>query len=370
MENLYLGLMAGTSLDGIDAVIAEFADRRCTVRGAQTTPFPESLRRRLESVIRAGTIELAELGALDTALGELFAQSVLELLDASGVEPDAIAAIGHHGQTIYHKPTPPEPFTMQIGDPNVIAARTGITVVADLRRLDIALGGQGAPLMPLFHAWCFGSADATRAVVNIGGIANVSVLAPGAGPRGFDTGPGNTLLDAWIAQATGEPFDRDGAFAASGRVDEKLLAALLEDPYFERPPPKSTGREYFNMAWLERRLAGARPASRDLQATLSELTAASIARSLTGESVSEVILCGGGAHNRDLVTRLQHRLAAIPVVTSRELGIAPDWVEAAGCAWFARERLAGQRVATPSVTGARQAAVLGGVYWGSITRNP
>ena len=363
MGELYIGLMAGTSLDGIDAVIAEFGDdRSCAIRRAATTPFPSALRTRLATLIDTPSIELAQLGALDTALGEFFARCANVLVRAANMTHTDIVAIGHHGQTIFHQPVPPEPFTMQIGDPNVIAARTGITVVADLRRLDVALGGQGAPLMPFFHAWCFGADDATRAVVNIGGIANVSLLDPSRPLRGFDTGPGNTLLDGWISQSAGKPFDRSGAFAASGQVDEPLLANLLSDPFFDRRPPKSTGREYFNMPWLRRRLDRHSASNRDIQATLSELTAASIARELAAEAPAQVILCGGGAHNVDLVTRLKRRLPNIPISTSEALGIAPDWVEAAGCAWFARARLRGAAVSEPSVTGARQGAVLGSVY--------
>jgi anhydro-N-acetylmuramic acid kinase len=367
---LYIGLMSGTSLDGVDAAVVEFDDHRCTVRAAATTAFPKALRARLETLIDGASTGLVELGALDSALGEVFAGCVLALLEEARLETRHIAAIGHHGQTVYHRPSGPEPFTLQIGDPNVIAARTGITVVADLRRLDVALGGQGAPLMPCFHAWCFADPEERRGVVNIGGIANVSMLRPGLALSGFDTGPGNTLLDGWIARRRRRRFDRNGEFAAAGNVDEHLLSQLLSDPFFALAPPKSTGREYFNLQWLESRLAPFEISDQDVQATLAELTAVTIADALcAAEEFPRVILCGGGAYNLDLVTRLQRNLAPATVVSSRDYGIAPDWVEAAGCAWFARARLRQEPVSEPSVTGARQAAVLGGVYLG-VTKNP
>jgi anhydro-N-acetylmuramic acid kinase len=304
-------------------------------------------------------------------MGTFFADCALDLIAHARVERDAVRAIGHHGQTIFHEPTGKEPFTMQIGDPNVVAANTGICTVADFRRLDMALGGQGAPLVPAFHAWCFGVPEESRAVVNIGGIANITALQPNHAATGFDTGPGNTLLDLWVRRHRGENFDRNGAWAASGKVSEALLADLLKEPYFSVPPPKSTGRELFNMPWLDARLSrhsAAAPA--DVQATLAELTAATIVTGVERalRECRRLIVCGGGAHNADLMARLR-RLSGIGVDTTAAFGIAPDWVEGAAFAWLARARLRNEPGNVPSVTGARRLATLGGVYLSS-TPNP
>jgi anhydro-N-acetylmuramic acid kinase len=256
---------------------------------------------------------------------------------------------------------------LQIGDPNVIAARTGIATAADFRRIDIALGGQGAPLVPAFHSWRFGDPHEARVIVNIGGIANITVLAPTRATKGFDTGPGNTLLDLWIKRRRNERFDRDGRWAASGRVSDPLLAACLEEPFFAAPAPKSTGRELFHGAWLDGRLARVGElADADVQATLSELTGSTIAHAIRAElpECREVIVCGGGAHNGDLMQRLQ-RLTGARVTTTDAYGVPPDWVEGAAFAWLARARLRGLPGNVPSVTGARREAVLGGVYWGA-----
>lgn len=368
MSGLYLGLMSGTSVDGVDAVLTELSDDGCTVRRAATRPFPAPLRERVLAVIDSPRVPLTELGTLDVAVGEFFAACALSLLDEAGVAPQEVAAIGHHGQTLYHKPEPPEPFTLQIGDPNVTAARTGITTVADFRRLDVALGGQGAPLVPAFHAWRFGSADETRVVLNLGGIANVTVLRPGSPPIGFDTGPANTLLDRWIERSTGQRLDRGGAFAAKGRVIGALLHACLDEPYFAAPPPKSTGRELFNADWLDRRLAAAAAdaAPEDVQATLAELTAVTVAEAVRTHAAgaARVVVCGGGAHNGDLLERLR-RATGVRVESSGEHGVPPDWVEGAAFAWLARARLEGIPGNVPSVTGARRAVTLGGVYCGN-----
>jgi anhydro-N-acetylmuramic acid kinase len=256
---------------------------------------------------------------------------------------------------------------LQIGDPNVIAAATGITTVADFRRMDMALGGQGAPLVPAFHAWRFQHAHEQRAVVNIGGIANVTVLAPGEAVRGFDTGPGNTLLDLWVRAQRSQPFDDAGRWAASGQVNDRLLQACLADPFFAARPPKSTGREYFHRAWLDRQLASVGAVSdADVQATLAELTAATIAAAIRSEleHCQDIIVCGGGAHNADLLRRLR-RLATARVTTTEAHGFSPDWVEAAAFAWLARARLREIPGNVPSVTGARRPAVLGSVYCGA-----
>lgn len=361
MTELYLGLISGTSVDGVDAVLARFRDKRCDILAARTMAYPPALGRRIGALIESAHAELAELGAVDVALGRFFGDCALALIREAGCPPGGIRAIGHHGQTIFHKPAEPEPFTMQIGDPNSVAALTGITTVADFRRLDMAHGGQGAPLVPAFHAWLFGTAAETRVVLNIGGIANVTVLAPDTPTIGFDTGPGNTLLDLWSARRGAAPFDESGRFAAGGRVDEALLEACLEDPYFALEPPKSTGREHFNAAWLDARLKGRELRDADVQATLAELTAATIALALDTMPPDRVIVCGGGVHNDDLLVRLGRHLPC-PVESSAMHGLPPDWVEACAFAWLAKARVEGLPGNVPTVTGAHNAVTLGGVY--------
>jgi len=366
MNDLYLGMLSGTSVDGVDAVLVEIGDHECRIVDASTTPFPPSLLARVQKLIETPRTSLRELGALDVAVGRFCAECALELIATAGIKPADVAAIGSHGQTVYHDPHGPEPFSVQLGDPNSIAARTGITTVADFRRLDIALGGEGAPLAPAFHAWRFGHASEQRAIVNVGGIANITVLAPGRDVRGFDTGPGNTLLDLWIRRCKGQPFDRDGGWAASGKVNVRLLDACLTEPFFRAPAPKSTGRELFNLAWVERRLEHAGEVSDiDVQATLAELSATTIAAAIRVELPAgrEVIVCGGGAHNVDLLNRLR-RITGARVTTTEAYGVGPDWVEGAAFAWLARARMRGLPGSIPTVTGARRPAVLGGVYLG------
>jgi anhydro-N-acetylmuramic acid kinase len=308
-----------------------------------------------------------EYGSLDTSVGVEFANAALQLLTAAGIEPAGVRAIGSHGQTVLHQPQGAAPFTLQIGDPNVIAERVRIDVVADFRRRDIAAGGEGAPLMPAFHAAAFAGSGETRAVVNIGGIANLTLLPAAGEVRGFDTGPGNCLLDAWARRHLKQACDLDGAWARTGRVDEQLLAELLREPYFARAIPKSTGRETFSDAWLERRLgAGARQPA-DVQATLAELTAQSIADSLRrcgGGAARQLYVCGGGAFNGDLMRRLAAALPGTQVRTTADCGIAPEHVEAAGFAWLAHRYIEGLPGNLPSVTGARRPVPLGALYRG------
>lgn len=365
MTDLYLGLISGTSTDGVDAVLAELGDRRCTVVHARSFAYPRGIAERVRSLIAAPRTTLADLGSIDIALGRYFGDCALALLREAAVEPGRVTAIGHHGQTVYHKPEEPEPFTMQLGDPSSVAAVTGIPTVADFRALDMAFGGQGAPLVPAFHEWLFSDPDAARIIVNIGGIANVTALVPGTAALGFDTGPGNTLLDGWIQSCRGEDYDDRGQWAASGRVHGAWLERLLGDPYFSLPPPKSTGREYFNSDWLGRALdaLGEPLPEADVQATLTDLTAASIARAAetVAPRAASLVVCGGGAHNEYLLARLR-ACSGRHVQTTAALGLDPDWVEGAAFAWLARARLAGEPGNLPSVTGARQGAVLGGLY--------
>lgn len=367
MAEFFIGTLSGTSMDGIDAALARFSPAPALV-ASHALGFPEDLRAELLALAVPGENEIDRLGRADVRLGRLFAQAVNELLGQAGVSPAQVRAIGSHGQTIRHRPGGGAPFTLQIGDPNVIAATTGIPVVADFRRKDLALGGQGAPLVPAFHEAVFRQAGADRVIVNLGGIANITVLPDDATKPvlGFDTGPGNTLLDGWSRRVLREPMDRDGAFAATGHVASGLLAAFLADPYFTKAPPKSTGPEYFSMAWLEQHLSTAgRLADADVQATLLALTARTIAaaiRQLSGVKRPDVFVCGGGAHNGALMRSLAGILPDSTVAPTDALDVPADWVEAVAFAWFARQRwreLAGN---CPLVTGATRPAVLGGIW--------
>jgi anhydro-N-acetylmuramic acid kinase len=363
----FIGLISGTSLDGIDAVLAGFEAGGTAIECALTLPYPQQLQQRLREVTaNPETASVVDYGELHARVARAFAAAADALLDKAGREAHDVRAIGSHGQTILHAPAADPPFTLQLGDPGALAALTGIPVVADFRTTDLALGGQGAPLVPAFHRFAFGDPDEDRALVNVGGIANVTLLPCTGTVTGFDTGPGNTLLDNWYCRHHAGTFDPSGTWAAGGRVQEALLDALLAEAYFSAPAPKSTGTDYFNGAWLDTRLAqlAAVPDPRDVQATLAELTAATIARALDGSIPRPRVLavCGGGSHNTDLLERLRRRLPGLNVASTARWGIEPDWVEAASFAWFARERLAGRASSLPAVTGASAAASLGGVY--------
>ena len=360
---LFLGLISGTSVDGIDAALVSF-EPKLTLHAGRTLAMPADLAREVLRVSQADArIDLDELGALDTRLGAAFAAAANELIDASGIDRARIAAIGSHGQTLRHRPGTDAPFTMQLGDASIIAERTGISTVADFRRRDVAAGGQGAPLVPAFHAAIFRAADETRAVLNIGGIANLTLLGAGA-VRGFDTGPGNGLMDAWCLRHRGERFDRGGTFAASGRVDGSLLARLLAEPWFALPPPKSTGRDQFHLDWLETALAANPLPPEDVQATLCELTVRTIADALqrTQPATERVLVCGGGVHNATLLARLGGALPGVRVESTAAHGVDPDLVEAMAFAWLARETLAGRPGNLPDVTGAHGLRVLGAIH--------
>lgn len=366
-QDTFIGLMSGTSLDGIDAAAVQFEDHGIRLLSARTSPFPQELRSELLTLMQdSGNRVLDRLGRLDHVLGTLFADAALNACHAAGFEPHQISAIGSHGLTLLHRPDDPHPFTLQIGDPNRIAERTGITTVADFRRRDVAAGGQGAPLVPAFHADLFSRSDRSRVVVNIGGMANLTLLpkATGQPVSGYDTGPGNVLLDTWVQRQRSEAYDADGTWAAAGQVQQELLEAFLADPYFHTPPPKSTGREHFNADWLEQRIASFRLNAEDVQATLTELTAVSIARAIeqSAAEVDDVIVCGGGAYNPVLLGRLAAHLPHAGVSRSDEHGLAAEWVEAVAFAWLARQTLAGKPGNIPSVTGARHPVVLGGIY--------
>ncbi len=359
---LYVGLMSGTSMDGIDAVLLAVEPEGMQVRGAAHRDWPASLRTRLRHAAEhPDATGLDELGALDTAVGIELAAAAATVLETSGVARDDVRAVGSHGQTIRHRPDGALPFTMQIGDPSILAERLGIDVVADFRRRDVAAGGQGAPLAPAFHAAAFGTTTEARAVVNVGGIANVTVLVPGRDVVGFDAGPGNCLLDAWARRCTDRPFDRDGAWAATGTPDAALLARLLADPYFAHTGPKSTGRERFSDAWLDARLDGSSRAPADVQATLVELTVRAVAAAVPSDMV-RVLVCGGGAFNPYLMARLRGALPGRSLHTTADYGLAPDHVEAAAFAWLAHRHVTGRTGNLPSVTGAVRDVPLGALY--------
>jgi anhydro-N-acetylmuramic acid kinase len=309
-------------------------------------------------------LDLDAYGRLDVEIGHCFADAALQLLEHSGTPASSVRAIGSHGQTLRHRPTGNYPFTLQLGDPTVIAERCRIDVVADFRRADIAAGGQGAPLLPALHAMLLGRPGHTRVVLNLGGIANITVLAADGGVVGFDTGPANGLLDAWCLRHRGEPFDRDGAFAASGQVDHHLLDAMLADGYFALPPPKSTGREHFHLNWLATHPQLAAVSVANVQATLLELTTRSVAAAITqhAPTVEDVLVCGGGTHNGAMMRRLGELLAPRAVCSIAEVGIDPDFIEASAFAWLARQRLLGLPGNLPAVTGARGSRVLGAIY--------
>ncbi len=364
----YIGLMSGTSVDGIDAALVSIPiSGQLALLATHQHPIPAAVRNAIQALMLPGPNELEREGELDVQLGRLFAEAANAVLAKSGVNTSSIRAIGSHGQTIRHCPHAAHPFSRQIGNPSVIAEDTGITTVADFRARDLAAGGEGAPLVPAFHQWLFRKPGINRAVVNIGGIANITWLpaTENSAVLGFDTGPGNTLLDQWIARHRNEPYDRDGAWAAGGHVQKDLLAQLLADGYFAKVPPKSTGREHFNLARLEQQLTD-KFAPADIQATLAELTVASIVQGLKflPEKIGEIYICGGGHHNRHLLARLCTLLPGIPVATTEKLGLDPDWVEAAAFAWLAHQTLAGHAGNLPSVTGARHPVLLGGIYLG------
>jgi anhydro-N-acetylmuramic acid kinase len=362
---LYLGLISGTSADSIDAVLVDFADDTPRPIATHSHPWPDALRTRMLAIAQGeASLDLDAFGRLDVEIGHGFADAALALLEESNTPARSVRAIGSHGQTIRHRPGGDYPFTLQIGDPTVIAERCQIDVVADFRRADVAAGGQGAPLLPALHAMLLARPGHTRIVLNLGGIANITALGADGSVLGFDTGPANGLLDAWCHRHRGEPFDRDGAFAESGQVDQALLTALLSDGYFALPPPKSTGREHFHLAWLAAhpRVTSLSPA--DVQASLLELTARSVCNAIVehAPSADEVLICGGGVHNGALVRRLEALLPGRLLRSTGYYGVDPDFLEATAFAWLARQRVLELPGNLPAVTGARGSRVLGAVY--------
>lgn len=371
MADHYIGLISGTSLDAADAVLLEHSASghiRLTHTHGEA-PNPDLRSALLAVAAEPGNATLWQLAELHQRTGLWFAEAANKLMAAAGVEAAAIRAIGSHGQTLLHAPEAACPFSWQCGDANVIAAQTGIRTVADFRQADIAAGGQGAPLVPAFHQALFARADEARCIVNIGGIANITAL-PGAGTgavtTGFDTGPGNCLLDGWAERHLGRPLDADAHWATSGAIDTGLLERLKSDAYFRQSPPKSTGRETFNLAWLTRQLEALehRVAPANVQRTLIELTAATIADAISEHApgTERILLCGGGAHNPLIRQRLSAHLPGAVVADTSEHGIHVDWVEAAAFAWLGMRTLNELPGNLPAVTGARRPVVLGGIY--------
>lgn len=363
----FIGLMSGTSLDGIDGVLVDFCANDCRVAGHVAAPLAPELAAELLALHVSGPDELHRAQLAANALARGYAAVVRQLLAESSLAAGQVCAIGAHGQTVRHRPQAFDGtgYTIQLNNPALLAELTGITVVADLRSRDIAAGGQGAPLVPAFHRRVFGQPGHDRAVLNLGGIANLTLLRRDGSTSGWDCGPANTLMDQWCQRHTGQAYDNDGRWAASGQPLPSLLQAMLGEPYFTLPPPKSTGRDLFNGAWLQRQLAhaaGAAPV--DVQATLAELTAQACARDLqrAAPAARELIVCGGGARNGHLMRRLQALLPGCAVASSAHHGLPPQQVEAAAFAWLAQQCIDGRPGNLPAATGARGPRILGAIH--------
>ncbi len=364
MSEVFAGLMSGTSMDGIDAALVEFDESSLKILGCKTFPYPTALRQQLLDAIAIPLDqEIDNVADLNRATGECFRDAALALLEEAGVDAAAVTAIGSHGQTLRHQPNAEAPFSLQIGDPQLIANGTNIRTVADFRSADIAAGGQGAPLAPFFHEWLFRTPGKPRCVLNIGGVANLTVLSDQHDTIGFDTGPGNSLMDAWIRKQRGEAFDRDGRWAGEGSVNNELLDRFLSEPYFAYAPPKSTGFEQFNLRWIEG-YDGQPIEPVDVQATLCALSATTIADAVTdfAPETADLLVCGGGARNPTLMQELEVRLPGVSVAPTSVAGLDPDWVEAVAFAWLAMRRLQGLPGNLPAVTGANEAVLLGTLY--------
>lgn len=367
---LYIGLISGTSTDAVDAALVEVNAEGVELVACHSEPIPEALARALRCAIDEQLLDRRTFWQLDVRVGELFARAAQNLLRKNAVDASRVRAIGSHGQTVFHAPDVEFPCTVQIGDPNTIAERTGITTVADLRRRDLAAGGQGAPLAPALHNAVFRSDRHDRVVINIGGIGNMTLLPadPSVAATGFDTGPGNTLMDVWIGRVRGVAMDAGGRWARSGRCHQPLLESFKSEGYFALDPPKSTGRELFNLSWIDghRARLGGEVSAEDVQRTLCELTAETIAEAvhLHAPAAREALICGGGVHNPLIMERLEDKLRPVEVRSTASIGFDPDWVEAAAFAWMAARTMDGEAGNLPAVTGARHPVILGGIYPG------
>lgn len=368
MSELYIGLMSGTSLDGIDAALVEFNDHHVQLIAFEYQPFSDTLKNQLADISDANAmLFLKDYGAMDTKLGLLFADIINTLLSKANIPAAAVKAIGSHGQTIFHDPNSELPFSLQIGDANIIAERTGITTIADFRRRDIAAGGQGAPLVPAFHQAVFSHPSEHRCIVNIGGIANITILSntPSEAVIGFDTGAGNILMDQWIQKHRSLNYDAQGAWAKSGNVNDDLVEQLKKDPYFQLDPAKSTGKEYFSLDWIYQNINVTDYPAEDIQASLCYLTATTITDAIKkyAPATEQVLICGGGIHNDYLLQLIEQNLTC-PVSSTELYGIHPDHVEAIAFAWLAKQTLHHLTGNLKEVTGANRNVILGGIYQG------
>jgi anhydro-N-acetylmuramic acid kinase len=369
MQEFYIGLMSGTSLDGIDAALVDFSANQAQLVGFEYLPFPEDIQSAIQRLSKPDAlISLKEYGAMDARLGHLFADIVNTLLAKADMPASSVKAIGSHGLTVYHAPEIKFPFSLQIGDPNVIAELTGITTVADFRRRDIAAKGQGAPLVPAFHQAVFQHPNEHRCIVNIGGIANITVLPKhqSSAVIGFDTGPGNTLMDLWIKLHRNLPYDKNGAWAKTGNMDHNLVELLKQDAYFSSAPPKSTGKEYFSLPWIYQYFDAFSYKAEDIQASLCFLTAITICDAIKehAPTTERILICGGGIHNEYLLELIQQNIGC-PVESTEQYGLHPDHVEAVAFAWLARQTLNNLPGNLKEVTGAIDSVILGGIYQGN-----
>ena len=364
-SNFFIGLISGTSIDGIDAVLVQFKNDQPKLIATHCGEIGAELRDRILNLCNSTNLDFKTLGETDMIIGHAFAQAVKDLLKTSGLDAQAITAIGSHGQTIFHQPTGEHPFTIQIGDPNTIAEITDITTVADFRRRDMVVGGEGAPLAPVMHKNCFFSAEENRVILNIGGISNITVLNRDGSSFAFDTGPGNVLMDYWIDKNKEKAYDANGDWAKTGSVNQTLLSQLMTEEYLAVSHPKSTGRELFNGRWLEFQLKSCdeEVSAEDVQATLLKFTATTITNSINSCSQpNRLFVCGGGAHNSELMSKLNELLSDCDVASTAVLGFDPDWVEAVAFAWMAKQTMAGKSIDTTAFTGSRKATILGGIY--------
>lgn len=375
-QTYFIGLMSGTSMDGVDVVLVEFTNRQTKLISSYEHPIPNLLKQNLINTIHPNwTGSLESIGILNQQLGVLFSDAILVFLAKENIDKNTISAIGSHGQTLWHQPFGDYPFSMQLGDASLITETTGITTIADFRSRDVAAGGQGAPLAPAFHSEFLSHPKKSRAILNIGGIANVTLLPSKNSTQsisGFDTGPGNGLIDAWISKHQNKGYDRNGDWGKSGNILPEILNILLDDDYFLKLPPKSTGKEEFNLDWLQQMLGDKLKSQKpeDIQATLTELTAKSIANGIKAIqpadkrdcNYQELFICGGGIHNDFLIERLQHHLPETVIDSTEILGIHPDWMEAIAFAWLAKQTLKGSTSNLPEVTGAKGKRILGAIH--------
>ena len=367
-KELFIGLMSGTSVDGVDSSIVSFEDNKIEIVSSYYEECPKEIRENILTLCEGSKTSLKFLGETDIAVGELFASVVNTHLKKSKIDSSSITAIGSHGQTVWHQPFGTHSFTMQLGSPSVISQKTGITTVSGFRQKDVANGGQGAPLTPVFHQEFFSKKDRDRAIINIGGMTNITLLPKTGTCSAYDIGAGNVLMDYWNLREKGTKYDKNGDWAATGQCSKKLLQEMLAEPYLKLSPPKSTGRELFNEAWLQEKisLCGGELRAEDIQNTLSNFTSECISDAVKSFSKDlEIYVCGGGAHNSFLMKNLKANFDTIPVETTSKLGIEPDWVEAVAFAWMAKQTVQGKKLETKPFTGATKSCVLGGIYQGN-----